>query len=104
MHITDFVIYYWSILELLVSAYNTDSLIIDISYFSNAGFALFIFSSVIDLFLGLEMDGIVHGFLPNYLKYGESYLMSAWGAVVAYWDGTVFLTCYIIMAYLASNG
>jgi hypothetical protein len=68
------------------------------------GFALFIFSSVIDLILGLEMDGIVRGFLPNYLKYGEPYLMSAWGAVAAYWDGTVFLTCYIIMAYLASNG
>jgi len=50
------------------------------------------------------MDGIVRGFLPNYLKYGEPYLKSAWGAVVAYWDGTVFLICYIIMAYLASNG
>lgn len=62
------------------------------------------FSSVIDLFLGLEMDGIVRGYLPNYLKYGEPYLMSAWGAVVAYWDGTVFLIYYITMAYLASNG
>jgi len=62
------------------------------------------FSSVIDLILGLEMDGIVRGLLPNYLKYGEPYLMSAWGAVAAYWDGTVFLTFYAIMAYLASNG
>jgi len=68
------------------------------------GFALFMFSSVIDLILGLEMDGIVRGLLPNYLKYGEPYLMSAWGAVAAYWDGTVFLTFYAIMAYLASNG
>jgi len=50
------------------------------------------------------MDGIVRGIIPNYLKYGEPYLMSAWGAVVTYWDGTVFLTCYIIMAYFASNG
>jgi hypothetical protein len=62
------------------------------------------FSSVVDLLLGLEMDGIVRGLISIYLKYGKPYLMSAWGAVVCYWDGTVFLTCYIIMAYLASNG
>lgn len=68
------------------------------------GFAVFIFSSVIDLFIGLEMDGIVRGFLTHYLKHGEPYLMSAWGAVVCYWDGIVFLTCHITMAYLSSNG
>ncbi|XP_021936723.1 transmembrane 6 superfamily member 1-like isoform X2 [Zootermopsis nevadensis] len=68
------------------------------------GFAVFIFTGIIDILSGLEMDGIVHGFLTLYLKHGEPYLVSAWGAVVAYWDGTVFLTCYIIMAYLSSNG
>jgi hypothetical protein len=50
------------------------------------------------------MDGIVRGFLTHYLEHGEPYLMSAWGAVVSYWDGTVFLVYYITMAYLSSNG
>ena len=34
VHHTDFFIYYFSVQELLVSAYNTDSPIIDISVFS----------------------------------------------------------------------
>jgi hypothetical protein len=72
--------------------------------FSNAGFALFTFTGVIDIFTGLEIHGIIHGFLTSYLKHGEPYLLSAWGAVLCYWDGSVFLTCYIIMTYLSSNG
>jgi hypothetical protein len=71
---------------------------------SNAGFAVFIFTAGADLLSALEMDGIVHGFLTHYHTHGEPYLMSAWGAVVSYWDGTVFLVYYIIMAYLSSNG
>lgn len=90
-------LHYWSKAELNIS-------IMGIISFSIAGFSLFTFTAVIDIIGGLEADGIVHGFMTTYLKHGEPYLLSAWGAVACYWDGTVFLTCYIIMTYLSSNG
>ncbi|PNF21482.1 Transmembrane 6 superfamily member 1 [Cryptotermes secundus] len=84
-----------------ISAFLTKGKVKNKMYY---GFSLFTFTAVIDIIGGLEADGIVHGFMTTYLKHGEPYLLSAWGAVACYWDGTVFLTCYIIMVYLSSNG
>ncbi|XP_047113567.1 transmembrane 6 superfamily member 1-like isoform X2 [Schistocerca piceifrons] len=67
-------------------------------------FGLFAFTSAVDIFAALEADGIIAGFMAVYLKYGEPYLFSPWGSIAAYWDGTVFLISYLIMAYCASNG
>nr|CAD7201489.1 unnamed protein product [Timema douglasi] len=68
------------------------------------GFAMLSFSSIIDLLLALEGDGIIQGFMGLYLKKGEPYLHSAWGSVVSYWDGVVFFACYVVMAFKSSNG
>ncbi|XP_069693456.1 transmembrane 6 superfamily member 1-like isoform X2 [Periplaneta americana] len=86
---------------LIITILITKSMVKNKMYY---GFAMFVFSGVIDILSGLEMDDIVHGFMTLYLKHGEPYLMSAWGAVVSYWDGTVHLACYLAMAYLSSNG
>ncbi|XP_067010488.2 transmembrane 6 superfamily member 1 isoform X2 [Anabrus simplex] len=67
-------------------------------------FCLFAFTSTVDLFIPLELDGFVSGFMNVYLEAGEPYLKSAWGAIAAYWDGTFYLACYLMMAYKASNG
>ena len=52
-------------------------------------FATFCWSAFIDLFIGLELDGFVKGFMGFYFVEGEPYLNSSHGTMINYWDGTV---------------
>ncbi|XP_076443801.1 transmembrane 6 superfamily member 1-like [Babylonia areolata] len=51
-------------------------------------FSMFCWSSFIDLFIGLELDGYVKGFMGFYFVEGEPYLNSSHGTMINYWDGT----------------
>ena len=57
-----------------------------------------------DLFIGLELEGFVKGFMEFYLREGEPYLRSAYGNAINWWDGTGHFSMYIIMIALASYG
>ncbi|KAK7496050.1 hypothetical protein BaRGS_00012751 [Batillaria attramentaria] len=51
-------------------------------------FAMFCWSAILDLFVGLELDGFVKFFIPfDYLE-GEPYLNTTHGTMMCYWDGT----------------
>ncbi|KAK7115894.1 transmembrane 6 superfamily member 1-like [Littorina saxatilis] len=54
-------------------------------------FATFCWTTVIDLFVGLELDGLVKGFMGFYIVEGEPYLNSSHGTMINYWDGTAHL-------------
>lgn len=55
-------------------------------------FALFCWSGVIDLFIALELDGYVSGYMQFYFLEGEPYLNTSHGTMINYWDGTVHYT------------
>ncbi|PVD20201.1 hypothetical protein C0Q70_20697 [Pomacea canaliculata] len=52
-------------------------------------FGLFCWTGIVDLFIGLELNGFVSNFMGFYLLEGEPYLNTSHGMFINYWDGTV---------------
>ncbi|KAH8040453.1 hypothetical protein HPB51_010233 [Rhipicephalus microplus] len=61
--------------------------------------AISAFTSVASLTVGLELDGIISGFVNVYLKVGEPYLRCSHGAMASYWHGTVIGNLYSVALF-----
>ncbi|BFY97691.1 hypothetical protein BsWGS_00731 [Bradybaena similaris] len=66
-------------------------------------FSVFAWSCMIDLSIGLELDGFISNFMGFYFAEGEPYLMTAHGAAISYWDGIVHFVLYLAMITLYSK-
>lgn len=61
------------------------------------------FSSVADVLIALDNEGIAKGFISSYLTDGEPYLLTAYGTCICAWDGTGHYIMYLIMLIAISR-
>lgn len=52
-------------------------------------FSCLCFCSVCSIIMGLELEGLICGFVNNILKHGDVHLRSAFGAMLCHWNGIV---------------
>ncbi|XP_065837841.1 transmembrane 6 superfamily member 1-like [Oscarella lobularis] len=60
-------------------------------------FSLFAFTSIVDLLIGLELNGWISNSMLFYFKEGEPYLSTSHGMTINYWDGTGHFLMYLFM-------
>jgi hypothetical protein len=65
--------------------------------------SVFAWTSMIDLSIGLELDGYISNFMGFYFAEGEPYLNTAHGTAINYWDGTVHFALYLAIIALYSK-
>ncbi|KAL3867267.1 hypothetical protein ACJMK2_044481 [Sinanodonta woodiana] len=66
--------------------------------------SVFAFTSCVDLFIALELDQYVSGFMEFYFREGEPYLRTAHGTLINWWDGTGHYALYLILIALCCTG
>ncbi|XP_049644460.1 transmembrane 6 superfamily member 2 [Suncus etruscus] len=63
-----------------------------------AVFAVFAFTSMVNLLIALREDGYLGSFMDFYTQGGDPYLRTPHGVSSCYWDGIVHLLLYLAMA------
>jgi len=66
-------------------------------------FSVFAFSAVVDLLIGMTLDGFIES-VHFYLHNGEPYLKSSYGSFINWWDGTFHYALYLLMTYQLAAG